>query len=694
MSGDSVQQTSVPSAGDGTDAGILLRGGLDGPVEFGGFAGTAPSLVSWRPVVEVFTADEQRARTSQSYVRSAVGERLRQDSLVEREREDAVEVTVTQSDQRTGVRVVSTFTRPRGLRALRITQHVVNAGSAPVVLTAVTSAVVGIGHAEADLDPMVLAWADSEWLAESRWYEDRLRDRVPALSLGIHAQDGRGRFALTSHGAWPTGEHLPLGVVVDPGTSSSLAWQIESGTAWQWSLGSTLDGGFLSLTGPADLEHHFAHCLAPGDSFTAAPAAVVVVDGARDEALTELTLYRRWLVARHGGIRGLPVIYNDFMNTLMGDPTSEKLRPLIAGAATAGAEVFCIDAGWFAGPGDWWNSVGEWAEDPDRFDGGFLSILDEIRSAGMIAGTWLEPEVVGVTSPMASSLPEEAFFQRFGARVVEHERYHLDFRHPAARAHLDAVVDGLVHDYGIGYLKLDYNINPGAGTERDATAAGDGLLAHSRAFVGWLTGIRERHPDLILENCSSGAMRMDYAYLVENDLQSTSDQQDFLRYPVIAAASPAAVLPEQSGNWAYPSAGMTEEETVFTLVTGLPGRLILSGFLDRLRPSQSALVAGAVAFAKEHRLLLARSTPFWPLGLPGWEDELVVVGFRDGDDVLLFVWDRGEHAAEFSLRVDGSPTIAFPRGDSEWDIGAADGLVQVRTAPGPSARVLHIDRRA
>ena len=94
----------------------------------------------------------------------------------------------------------------------------------------------------------------------------------------------------------------------------------------------------------------------------------------------------------------------------------------------------------------------------------------------MVPGLWLEPEVVGVRSPVADLLPADAFFTRGGQRVVEHGRYHLDLRHPAAVKHLDEVIDFLVGDLGVGYLKLDYNINAGPGTDAGGLSAGAGLL--------------------------------------------------------------------------------------------------------------------------------------------------------------------------------------------------------------------------
>src|SRR5205085_8649125 len=118
--------------------------------------------------------------------------------------------------------------------------------------------------------------------------------------------------------------------------------------------------------------------------------------------------------------------FNDYMNTLNGNPTSAALTPLVEAAAKVGADVFCIDAGWYDDGGDWWDSVGEWTPSTRRFEHGLAAVLDQIRGLGMTPGLWLEPEVIGVRSAMAEALPDEAFFQRYGRRLREHGRFHLD----------------------------------------------------------------------------------------------------------------------------------------------------------------------------------------------------------------------------------------------------------------------------
>lgn len=660
--------------------GFTIAGGSEGPVTLAVADGHPAALV------EIFTAVEQRARTSQAYVRSALGSRLR----LTRADVDADALTLVQRDPLTGLEVTSTLALSG--TAVRVQHTLRGTGTEPVIVTAVSSVTVGFGagpHAGEQYD---LLTARSEWLAENRWHRRALADELPPLSLPIHAQDGRGHATLTSHGAWSTGEHLPVGALVHR-DGSAVAWQIESGAGWHVDLSQGLGGLTLTLLGPTDLEHQFARVLAHGDEFLTVPVALAASAEGFEGAIAALTSHRRAIRRVDGP--DLPIVYNDFMNTLMGQPSSEALRPLIRAAAEAGAEVFCIDAGWFADPeiGDWWDTVGEWREAPSRFDeAGLRGIIDEIHAAGMRSGLWLEPEVVGGRSPAAQSLPEEAFFRRFGVRVREHDRYHLDFRHPAAWAHLDDTVDRIVREYGVSFLKLDYNINPGAGTEWQAAAAGDGLLGHIRAVGDWLDAVQRRHPELLIENCSSGAMRADYALLSRTHLQSTTDQQDFRLYPPIAASAPASILPEQAGNWAYPASGMTDAETVFTLVTGLSGRLYLSGFLGELGASQRALVAEAVGLHKTVRGGLAATDPFWPLGLPAWDDDVVCLGLRGTEQSLLFVWDRTEEPRSFTIPgIHGVETL-FPAGSSVdgWMIDSADDGIRIATGPGLGARVLRV----
>ncbi|UUU28235.1 glycoside hydrolase family 36 protein [Streptomyces sp. DSM 40750] len=555
-------------------------------------------------------------------------------------------LTVELHDPATGLTAFVELSSPAGVAVLRSRVRLRNDGTEPVVVQSVSSLLLGGLPSPDALD---VHRARNDWLAECRWYTEPLRDTVADISVDVHQHDSRAALALTGRGSWPSDGHLPMGALTERGGQGDLGrawvWQVESPAGWRWDLGERAHGTYLAVNGPTDAEHQWRVRLAPGEESTTVPAALALGAGL-DEALAALTSYRRAVRRPHPDHVTLPVVFNDYMNTLMGDPTTEKLLPLIDAAAEAGAEYFCVDSGWYddSVDGGWWDGVGEWLPSPRRFpDGGIQAVLDRIRERGMVPGLWLEPEVVGVRSPVAAALPPEAFFQRDGVRLSEQGRHQLDLRHPAARAHLDKTVDRLVGDWGVGYLKLDYNIvvDPGTSAPGDLSP-GAGLLGHAHAFLDWLSDVLDRHPRLVIENCASGGMRMDGATLAVAQLQSTSDQQDPLRYPPIAAAAPTAVPPEQGAVWAYPQPDHDDDLITFTLGGALLGRIHLSGHLDRMTERQLRLVRDAVDTYKSIRGDLARAVPFWPLGLPGWTDEWPALGLRvPGGPSYLSVWRRG-----------------------------------------------------
>ena len=675
------------------------------------------------PLVEVLALGHGRFPGSHRYADTAIGARLRYRDHAVSSRDGVAELRVVQQDPVTGLVAESVFQAADGVPAVRTWTQLRYEGTrvegAPRLrIEAVTSLVTGAFMADSgrEIEQLDLLYADSDWVAESRWHRTPLREvGVAEMDPVAHHHPSRGRFALTSRSSWSTGEHLPTGAIVARDDSWALGWQIEHNGAWHWEVGERREGAYVALLGPADAEHQWSVDLTAEHPFTTVPVSLAVAAGGVDEVMAALTLQRRalrrqWRRAQppsppqpahpHGSTPEYPVIFNDYMNTLMGDPTTARLLPLIDAAAAAGADYFCIDAGWYDEDGRWWDSVGAWEASRTRFPGGLDEVLAHIRMRGMVPGIWLEPEVVGVRSPMAATLPDDAFFQRSGIRVVEHGRYHLDLRHPAARAHLDAVVDRLV-GLGIGYLKLDYNIMPGPGTDLGGLTPGAGLLGHNRAHLAWLDGVLARHPGLLLENCASGAMRMDYALLSRLHLQSTSDQQNPVLYPPIAAASPASILPEQAGNWAYTQPEMSDEESAFTLATGILGRLYLSGYLNRMQPEQLALVREAVVVHKALMGSIATGVPFWPLGLAGPAGPWVAQGLRplgEGESYLT-VWRRPGAPDEIDLPVphlrglEVRPGVVFPAAAAAWPLrwDVETGVLRLTaTSPAPTARVLRL----
>ncbi|WP_262064455.1 alpha-galactosidase [Streptomyces sp. STR69] len=637
--------TSVVGAVEGSRVWSHPALGLHAVVDASGAVRLGRPDQDWAqlvPLVEVTATGHGRMWSGERFIETAIGERMTyrdhetvRDGNLER-------TTIRLADPATGLAAEVTLDAGSGAGFLRAGVRLVNEGAEPVRLESVTTLTLGgVSDPGTGLDGLTLHWADNDWLAECRWRRADFRDQVVPLTRAAHGHEGRGCFERYSQGSWSTGRHLAMGALTDRDGGAWL-WQIESSAGWRFETGEREGAAYVALFGPDDAHHQWHQLLAPGEEFHSVPAVLVRTEsGGLDAAFAALTDYRRGIRRDHPDHRQLPVIYNDYMNTLMGDPTTERLLPLVEAAASAGAEVFVIDAGWYDDDAQgWWDSVGAWEAAPNRFPGGIQEVLDAITKHGMTPGLWLEPEVVGVRSPLADTLPPEAFFRRGGVRVTEHGRHHLDLRHPAARAHLDEVVDRLVGEWGVGYLKLDYNVNIGPGTENGSESAGAGLLGHHRAHLDWLAGLLDRHPQLVLENCGSGGLRMDYAQLAVAQIQSTSDQQDPLRYPPIAASAATAATPEQAAVWAYPQPDQSLDEIAFTLTGALLGRIHLSGFLNLMDDEQFDLVRSALSVYKDIRPEIAAAHPFWPLGLPGWDDEWIAHGLRGERSTYVMVWRR------------------------------------------------------
>jgi alpha-galactosidase len=622
-----------------------------------------PEIRRMLPLTHVEFAGHTRQTNSKRHIGGYVGSRLSYTGHRVLETAGAPAgaeiLEISAHDPVTGAEVVTCLEHRPGIAAIRGWSRI-TAGAEPLVLLHATSLLIpgAVPVADGPWDERLTAWiAANPWCGENRWSAGTLAER------GLNptaTPDSKNRFALSSTGSWSASEHLPMGALVDERTGRALLWQIEHNGSWAWEIGEFHDSVYLGLSGPCDAENRWSKTLGPGESFTTVPATIAVSLDGLEGAAGELTRHRRGTRRQHPDHRSLPIIFNDYMNCLWGDPSTERLLPLVEAAAEVGAEYFVVDAGWYDDTDGWWDSVGDWQPSTVRFPGGLEQIMDRVRERGMTPGIWLEPEVVGVRSVAARTLPEGAFFSRAGRRLTEHGRHQLDLRHPAARAHLDAAVDGLIARFGLGYLKFDYNIEIGPGTDGNAQSAGDGLLGHNRAYLEWINDLLDRHPGLVVESCASGGMRTDHAMLATAQLHSVTDQTDFRLMPAIAAPAPLAVTPEQAAVWAYPIPESTDEETAFTMAGALLGRVHLSGKLDRLRPGQTALVAEALAAYRELRPHLPSSVPHWPLGLPGWRDgwaalalELPAAEAADmaaaAPAAYVLVWRRDGEPAETAL---------------------------------------------
>lgn len=597
----------------------------DGTISLTGLSAKEGERAPFTPAVEVqlagYTSHPQQVCP---HTGSGVGDPLALVSCEETETEDGRQIAFRVANDILAVTQYYRFYN--GVQAVRCWAEAENIGSEAVTLTYLGSLSLTLPNRDG-----TFLIPHNAWCAEMVW--EKTEWKTPAYFPKNECADRR--MTIRNTGSHSTEEYLPMGSLTTPEGVSYL-WQIENNGSWCWTAFGSSMGLFLRLSGPAEDENGWYKVLQPGESFTSVPVAMTL-GNSFDEALGEMTKYRRRMRHITKADSGLPVIFNDYMNCLLADPTEEKLLPVIDAAAKAGAEIFCTDAGWYA-EGSWWPTIGEWQPSHKRFPHGLEAIADYVASKGMRFGLWIEIESFGIACPLVKEFPDEAFFCRHGKRVVVNDRYQLDFRSPIVREYADGVIDRLVTNYRLGYMKMDYNIEAGIGTEIDADSFGDGLLEANRAFLSWVKGVQERHPDLILENCGSGGLRMDYAMLSRYSVQSTSDQTNYLRTAPIAAAAATGVLPECAAVWSYPITRDSAEEAVFNMVNAMLTRIHLSGRIFDMEEEPFRRVQEGVAIYKKIREEIPSSLPFYPLGLPSACDDWLCAGYRSEKHSYLAVW--------------------------------------------------------
>ena len=497
--------------------------------------------------------------------------------------------------------------------------------------------------------------------------------RASFHELGFFANDNQApqqkRIAFANVGSWSTKEELPQGIIEDTRCGTALMFQIESNNSWYYEISDRREQMYLYMTGASSPFGAWAKTLLPKESYCTPTVAVAMADGV-DAVIAEMTKYRREISGLSEIDSSLPTIFNEYMHLSWDSPTEENTALIAPIVARTGVEYYVIDCGWHnEEPGDKiYPFVGQWKESHARFPHGVRATTDFIRSLGMKAGLWIEPEVVGINcEEMLAFYDDDCFIKRYGKRIANHNRYFLDYRNPKVVDYMNEAIRRMVEDYGADYIKFDYNQDMGVGSDFGVTSPGEGLELCQKAFLDWFDGVKKRFPKVIFEGCASGGMRMDYNTLSHFSLVSTSDQTNYLKYPYIAANILSAVIPEQAAVWSYPVGRCTREEInddqiVMNMINSFLGRVHLASHLEYLRDDQLSLIKDGIEYYKSISDFKHSAIPFFPMGLTHFGAERVAAGLRDGKRILLAVWCLGGEK-DFTLDLGGrieSVKIAYP----------------------------------
>ncbi|MCC7145117.1 MAG: alpha-galactosidase [Phycisphaeraceae bacterium] len=464
-----------------------------------------------------------------------------------------------------------------GDQAVRVRTTYENRTDKPIGLEMLTSFNLGgISPLAADDAPERL-WLHrlrSYWSVEGRLVSEPIEQLHLERSWTGHAV-GAERFGQV--GSMPVRGFFPFVAVGDK--AANVLWGAQLAWAGSWQMELYRQDDCLSVSGGlADRElGHWTKTIQPGEKLASPVAMLACVQGDMDDLCGRLTNLQQAAAEQQPEVeKDLPICFNEWPAT-WGKPTHEVMVQLADKLKDTGAKYLVIDAGWFKSEegGDWNGGLGSWVLNEKVFPHGLAAVAKAIRERGLIPGLWFEWEVA---SEGMAGRPELVphFLQRDGRPLRSGGRVFWNLQDPWVVDYLTTRMIDVLGGCGFGYLKVDYNDHIGIGCD-DPDSQGEGLRKHIEAVYRFFQRIRERLPDLVIENCASGGHRLEPSLQGMTAVGSFSDAHEVKEIPIVAANLHRAILPRQSLIWAVLRKSDSQRRMIYSLAATFLGRMCLSG---------------------------------------------------------------------------------------------------------------------
>ncbi|UAK26656.1 alpha-galactosidase [Sphingomonas nostoxanthinifaciens] len=454
---------------------------------------------------------------------------------------------------------------------------------------------------------------------------------TPALTV---LESRRGS---TGHGAnpWFAIDRAATTEENGPVWFGALAW---SGS-WRISVGQD-NLGHVKIAGGFN-PYDFSWTLKPGETLDTPVFYAGYTDGGDGEAARLFHRFTRTVILPGGDAAKLrPVLYNSWEATEFNVDEPGQIA-LAERAAKIGIERFVVDDGWFGARDNDSAGLGDWVVNRRKFPSGLKPLIDRVHGLGMSFGLWVEPEMVNRDSDLYRRHPDWVLNFPGRPRTEGRNQLVLNLAREDVRDHLLTVLDTLLRENDIQFLKWDYNRNwtePGWPEMKPADQQRV-YVDYVRNLYWLLAELRRRHPGLEIESCSGGGGRVDLGIMALTDEVWPSDNTDpydrlaiqdgYTRaYPV--AAMMAWVT--DSPNWAN---GRTTSLD-YRFLSSMQGSLGVGANLTKWSDTDAATATKWIAAYKDIRATVQR-----------------------GDLYRLLPPENGETAATFYVAPDKRQAVLF-----------------------------------
>jgi alpha-galactosidase len=424
--------------------------------------------------------------------------------------------TVSTSVSGSTVRLDATYELPSA--RLRMTRHYEATSGSPTFETWTTFTPLGSPATLSNLNPLTLTippgtlhWVnglqgDDATTAKDTAFTRQERTLAPGERMSLGAS-GRSSEQTVPWFAVDSGADVFYAGLLWSGAWSLVADRNAAGLSLTLGLGSMSTTTTSSIDGP-----HAFFGIVRGD-VGAASAALrsFIVNGLRGgRAFEPLVTYNTWYAY------GVAI-------------DEESMRAEIDGAAGLGAELFVLDAGWYPGAGrdgagDFSSGLGTWQVDRGRFPSGLRALRDYAHDRGMKFGIWVEPERVAQSTIGQPGLAQDMWLAKNNGKYESVDTAQICLGGSGGRQWILDKVTALVQSVQPDYLKWDNNLWVNCNRAGHVHSATDGNFAHVNGLYDVLSTLRERFPDLLIENVSGGGNRMDLGMLRYSDVAWMDDR--------------------------------------------------------------------------------------------------------------------------------------------------------------------------
>ncbi len=174
-------------------------------------------------------------------------------------------------------------------------------------------------------------------------------------------------------------------------------------------------------------------------------------------------------------------------------------------------EVFWLDAGWYTGcnglkkDGSWWQNVGNWSVEKERFPHGLKPVADAVHQTGAKFMVWFEPERVRPETQLTKEHPEWLI------KIPNESNMLFDLGNKEARAWMTNHICSLLKNEGIDYYRQDFNFDPMPFWIANDKPGRTGIseIRNIEGLYAFWDSILSISPNLLIDNCASGGRRID-----------------------------------------------------------------------------------------------------------------------------------------------------------------------------------------